>query len=96
MDFDAENQGAQFQVGAGEAFGAAEAGEAVDAAVGLARYSPHRPQRAPQAQQRPLYTYMVGLPVGGPPTATTLGVSSYRVNNQVDPPVAGLVIMDVP
>jgi hypothetical protein len=86
-DFDAEQHAA---VGADEAFGAAEAGEAVDAAVGLTRYAPgtvrRAPARAQRAPARPLYTYMVGLPLAsnGSVTATGAlvagGTSAYRVN----------------
>ena len=72
MEFDAEGVPT---VGA-ETFGAAEAGEAVDAAVGLRRYGT---QRAVRAAQKPLYTYIVGLPVAGPPLVA-IGVVNYRVN----------------
>ena len=78
MEYDAE-------MGEDLAFGAAEAGEAVDAAVGLARYTPRAPARG-RAAQKPLYTYMVGLPLATNGNVTALGaltangVSNYRVN----------------
>jgi len=77
MEFDAEGVPT---VGADIAYGAAEAGEAVDAAVGLARYGARAPLRARAQAQRPLYTYVVGLPIAGPPTAVVTGLVQYRVN----------------
>lgn len=74
MEFNAENVPT---VGSELAFGEAEAGEAVDAAVGLRRYAPQAAIRRPA--QRPLYTYVVGLPVVGPPLVA-IGVAQYRVN----------------
>ena len=82
-EFDAEQHAV---VGADLAFGAAEAGEAVDTAVGLARYTPRPLMRAQRPAQRPLYTYLVGLPLAsnGNVTATGAlvagGTSAYRVN----------------
>jgi hypothetical protein len=68
-------------------YGAAQAGEAIEASAGLARYSPHAASRGrAQQAQRPLYTYMVGLPLAsnGNVTATGAlvanGTSAYRVN----------------
>jgi opacity protein-like surface antigen len=83
MEFDAEQVPAV--VGGEATFGAAEAGEAVDAAVGIARYAPHPayrglPARAAAPAQRPLYTYGVGLPIQGPPLAAVTGTANYRVN----------------
>jgi len=82
MEFDAEHHAAVGE----QAFGAAEAGEAVDAAAGLTRYAPHPVHRAlphaPAAAQRPLYTYGVGLPTvtAAMVTAANNGNVQYRVN----------------
>jgi len=74
------------EVGEDYTFGSAEAGEAVDAQMGLARYAPRGRVRgvAPQRQraQRPLYTYGVGLPTvtAAMVTAAAIGTVQYRVN----------------
>ena len=81
-DFDAEI-GDDVNIGEELTFGAAAAGEAVDAAVG--RYNPRAVARG-RARPKTLYTYLVGLPQGsnGNVTATGAlvanGTSAYRVN----------------
>jgi len=82
-EFDAEFGMELNEVGEDYTYGAAEAGEAVDAQMGLARYAPRPRARAPQRKaQRPLYTYGVGLPTvtAAQVTAAALGTVQYRVN----------------